>query len=67
MSVLELSVVLMLLFWIALALAVYGFAAVLTKAATPAGQVLATSMWTALWRPLNGLSTRGMKPVSSVR
>ena len=55
MSVLELSVVLMLLLfailgsgvWIALALAVCGFAAVLTKVATPAGQVLATSMWTA--------------------
>ena len=33
--------------WIALALAVCGFAAVLTKVATPAGQVLATSMWAA--------------------
>ena len=33
--------------WIALALAVCGFAAVMTKVATPAGQVLATSMWAA--------------------
>ena len=55
MNVLELSLVLMLLLfavlgsgvWIALALAVCGFAAVMTKVATPAGQVLATSMWTA--------------------
>ena len=55
MSVVELSLVLMLLLfailgsgvWIAIALAVCGFAAVLTKVATPAGQVLATSMWTA--------------------
>lgn len=55
MSVLELSIMLMLLLfailgsgvWIALALAVCGFAAVLTKVATPAGQVLATSMWAA--------------------
>ena len=31
--------------WIALALAICGFVAVLTKVATPAGQVLATSMW----------------------
>ena len=49
MNVLELSLVLMLLLfailgsgvWIALALAVCGFAAVMTKVATPAGQVLA--------------------------
>src|SRR4029078_2550878 len=55
MSVVELSFVLMLLLfailgsgvWIAIALAVCGFAAVLTKIATPGGQVLATSMWTA--------------------
>ncbi len=55
MPVLELSLLLMLLLfailgsgvWIAVALAVCGFAAVLTKVATPAGQVLATSMWTA--------------------
>jgi tripartite ATP-independent transporter DctM subunit len=55
MNVLELSLVLMLLLfailgsgvWIALALAVCGFVAVMTKVATPAGQVLATSMWTA--------------------
>ena len=54
MNVLELSLLMLLLFailgsgvWIALALAVCGFAAVLTKVATPAGQVLATSMWTA--------------------
>ena len=55
MSVVGLSLVLMLLLfailgsgvWIAIALAVCGFAAVLTKVATPAGQVLATSMWTA--------------------
>src|SRR5262245_21450505 len=57
MNVLELSLVLMLLLfailgsgvWIALALAlaVCGFVAVLTKVATPAGQVLATSMWAA--------------------
>ena len=55
MNVLELSLALMLLLfailgsgvWIALALAVCGFAAVMTKVATPAGQVLATSMWTA--------------------
>src|SRR5665647_2446781 len=33
--------------WIGLALALCGFAAILTKVATPAGQVLATSMWTA--------------------
>ena len=55
MNELQLSLVLMLLLfailgsgvWIALALAVCGFAAVMTKVATPAGQVLATSMWTA--------------------
>ena len=55
MSVVELSLVLMLLLfavlgsgvWIALALGVCGFAAILTKASTPAGQVLATSMWAA--------------------
>ena len=55
MSVVELSLVLMLLLfailgsgvWIAIALAVCAFAAVLTKVATPAGQVLATSMWAA--------------------
>jgi len=55
MNVLELSLLLMLLLfavlgtgvWIALALAVCGFAAVMTKVATPAGQVLATSMWAA--------------------
>jgi tripartite ATP-independent transporter DctM subunit len=54
-TVVELSLVLMLLLfavlgsgvWIALALAVCGFAAVMTKAATPAGQVMATSMWAA--------------------
>jgi tripartite ATP-independent transporter DctM subunit len=54
-NVIELSLVLMLLLfavlgsgvWIALALAVCGFAAVMTKVATPAGQVLATSMWAA--------------------
>ena len=33
--------------WIAIALAVCGFAAILTKASVPGGQVLATSMWTA--------------------
>ncbi|MGE0563660.1 MAG: TRAP transporter large permease [Pseudolabrys sp.] len=33
--------------WIAIALAICGFVAVMTKVATPAGQVLATSMWTA--------------------
>jgi len=55
MSVIALSLVLMLLLfailgsgvWIGLALALCGFAAILTKVATPAGQVLATSMWTA--------------------
>src|ERR1041385_421192 len=55
MNELTLSLMLMLLLfailgsgvWIAIALAVCGFAAVLTKAATPAGQVLATSMWAA--------------------
>jgi C4-dicarboxylate transporter DctM subunit len=55
MSVVELSLVLILLLfavlgsgvWIALALAVCGFVAILTKMSTPAGQVLATSMWAA--------------------
>jgi C4-dicarboxylate transporter DctM subunit len=49
----ELSLVLMILMfavlgsgvWIALALAVCGFAAVMTMVSTPAGQVMATSMW----------------------
>jgi C4-dicarboxylate transporter, DctM subunit len=55
LNVIELSLLLMLLLfavlgsgvWIALALAVCGFAAVMTKVSTPAGQVLATSMWAA--------------------
>jgi C4-dicarboxylate transporter, DctM subunit len=55
MSVVELSLVLILLLfamlgsgiWIAIALAICGFAAVMTKVATPAGQVLSTSMWAA--------------------
>ena len=55
MTVVELSLVLMLLLfavlgsgvWIALALAFCGFVAILTKMSTPAGQVLATSMWAA--------------------
>ncbi|MGH6726247.1 MAG: TRAP transporter large permease [Pseudolabrys sp.] len=55
MNVIELSLLLMLLLfavlgsgvWIALALAVCGFAAVMTKVSTPAGQVLATSIWAA--------------------
>jgi tripartite ATP-independent transporter DctM subunit len=55
MSVLELSLVLILLLfvilgsgvWIALALAATGLVAVMTKIATPPGQVLATSMWSA--------------------
>jgi C4-dicarboxylate transporter, DctM subunit len=55
MSVVELSLVLILLLflvlstgvWIAIALAVCGFAAVLTKASVPAGQVFATSVWAA--------------------
>jgi tripartite ATP-independent transporter DctM subunit len=55
MSVIELSLALILLLfvilgtgvWIAIALAVCGFAAVLTKVATPAGQVFATSVWAA--------------------
>ncbi len=55
MDVLQLSALLILLLfailgsgvWIALALAACGFAAIMTKVATPAGQVLATSMWTA--------------------
>ena len=49
MSVVELSLILVLLLfvilgtgvWIAIALAVCGFAAVLTKASVPAGQVFA--------------------------
>jgi C4-dicarboxylate transporter DctM subunit len=53
MNAVELSLVLMILMfavlgsgvWIALALAVCGFAAVMTMVATPAGQVMATSMW----------------------
>ena len=66
MNELELSVILMaLLFavlgsgvWIAIALAVCGFAAVLTKVATPAGQVLATSMWALTsWRRISGTAT----------
>ncbi len=55
MSVVELSLVLMLFLfailasgvWVALALSIVGFAAILTTSSTPAGQVLATSMWTA--------------------
>jgi len=55
MTVVELSLLLMLLLfavlgsgvWIALALAFCGFVAILTKMSTPAGQVLATSMWAA--------------------
>ncbi len=55
MPVLELSLALMLLLfavlgsgiWIALALAICGYVAILTTASTPAGQVLATSMWAA--------------------
>lgn len=55
MSVVMLALVLMVLLfailasgvWIALALAACGFAAILTTASTPPGQVLATSMWTA--------------------
>ncbi len=55
MSVVELSLVLMLLLfavlgsgvWIALALATCGFVAILTKMSTPAGQVFATSVWAA--------------------
>jgi TRAP-type mannitol/chloroaromatic compound transport system permease large subunit len=55
MSVVELSLMLMLLLfavlgsgvWIALALAVCGFVAIMTKLSTPAGQVLATSVWAA--------------------
>ena len=53
MTAIELSLALMILMfavlgsgvWIALALAVCGFAAVMTEVATPAGQVMATSMW----------------------
>jgi C4-dicarboxylate transporter DctM subunit len=55
MSVVELAFVLILLLfvilgsgvWIGLALAATGLVAVMTKVATPAGQVLATSMWSA--------------------
>jgi C4-dicarboxylate transporter, DctM subunit len=55
MDVIGLSLVLILLLfavlgsgvWIALALATCGFVAVMTKAGTPIGQVLATSMWAA--------------------
>ncbi len=55
MELLPLSVLLMLLLfvilgsgvWIALALAMVGLVAVLTKLSVPAGQVLATSMWAA--------------------
>jgi C4-dicarboxylate transporter, DctM subunit len=53
MSVLVLSLVLMLLLfavlgagvWIAIALGICGFAAILTTAATPPGQVLASALW----------------------
>ncbi|MEP7030499.1 MAG: TRAP transporter large permease subunit [Pseudolabrys sp.] len=55
MSVVEISLFLMLLLfailasgvWIGVALAICGFVGILTTASTPAGQVLATSMWTA--------------------
>ncbi len=55
MSVVELALLLILLLffilgsgvWIALALAATGLVAVMTKIATPPGQVLATSMWSA--------------------
>lgn len=55
MPVTELSLVLLLLLfavlgsgvWIALALAVCGYVAIVTTISTPAGQVLATSMWAA--------------------
>jgi tripartite ATP-independent transporter DctM subunit len=55
MSVVQLSLALMLLLfavlgsgvWIALALAICGFVAVLTTISTPPGQVLATSVWSA--------------------
>ncbi len=55
MSVITLSLVLMLLLfavlgsgvWIALALGICGFVAILTTASTPPGQVLATSLWSA--------------------
>jgi len=55
MGVVELAFVLILLLfvilgsgvWIGLALAATGLVAVMTKVATPAGQVLATSMWSA--------------------
>src|SRR5581483_5436629 len=53
MSLLALSVLLMLLLfavlgvgvWIALALGICGFVAILTSASTPAGQVLASAVW----------------------
>jgi C4-dicarboxylate transporter DctM subunit len=53
MSVLTLSVLLMLLLfallgagvWIALALGICGFAAIIVSTATPAGQVLASAVW----------------------
>ena len=55
MTVVELSLALILLLfaipvsglWIALALAAFGFAIVMTKVSTPAGQALATSVWPA--------------------
>ncbi|MEJ2623355.1 MAG: TRAP transporter large permease subunit [Pseudolabrys sp.] len=55
MPVVELSLVLLLLMfailasgvWIALALATVGFVAIVTTMSTPAGQVMATSMWAA--------------------
>ncbi len=56
MSVVELSLVLMLLLfailgagvWIAVALAIVGFVAILSSTVAPPGQVLATSMWAAV-------------------
>src|SRR3954463_5257572 len=55
MSVLSLSLLLMLLLfavlgsgvWIALALSICGYAAIVVTMSTPAGQVLSTSMWAA--------------------
>ena len=55
MSVVELSLVLLLLLfailasgvWIAMALSIVGFVAIITTMSTPPGQVLATSMWSA--------------------
>ncbi|MGA9421250.1 MAG: TRAP transporter large permease subunit [Rhodanobacteraceae bacterium] len=55
MSVVELSLVLMLLLfailasgiWIAIALSIVGLVAIVTTMSTPPGQVLATSMWAA--------------------